>query len=708
MTRTGRWAVAVIICRLPPPGDRNIRFEELSALAYDLTWTWDRRIRDLFQALDPDRWVEARGNPVAMLNRLDRGQLEARLGRVEVPRQEPPPGAQDFTQPDLGEGVAYFSMEFGITDCLPIFSGGLGVLAADHLKAAAQAGLPVTGVGLFYRTAFARQRVSVDGAQVSDFPTSVVADLPIRPIIVDGRQLQVEVPVGAEVVRAQAWEARLGAVRLVLLDTAVATNPEHLRDITERLYVPESDRRLRQEIVLGIGGVRVLRALGLEPSVFHLNEGHSFLACLELTRERLGAGMNLEEARRAVAAGAVFTTHTPIAAGSDYFTQDLVSELLGPYLDEVGVGLEEFMDSGRAHPGDREEMLCTTYVALRSCDHRVGVSRLHGEVSRRLWKDAWPGVDEDDVPIGSVTNGVHMPTWVAGPVAHLLERHLGPQWSQLDPDHPRWAAVAEMPDADLWAAHQELKERLMEAVAEARGGDPGLFSPATLTIGFSRRFAHYKRAGLLLSDEERLVGILGRAGREVQLVFSGKAHPADTMGQDILSTIVLYSRREPRMAFIEDYGMEIARLMVQGADVWLNNPRRLVEASGTSGMKAGANGVLNLSIPDGWWDEGRRSAAGFTIPSRTTLDDPESDDEAEAEALYELLEQRVVPLFYDRDPNGLPSGWIAMMRDSIRHVAANFSSRRMVLDYCRQCYVPAAARSHTTPIGGRLITVENG
>jgi starch phosphorylase len=587
--------------------------------------------------------------------------------------------------------VAYFSMEFGLTEALPIYSGGLGILAADQLKAAAQLGLPMIGVGLLYSTAFARQTIDGDAEQLSEFPVTDRASMPIERLMRGGRPVRVTAPIGIGEVAIEVYSAQVGSIPLLLLDTDFEENLPTLRTITDRLYPPDPERRLSEEIVLGIGGVRALRAAGYDPLLFHLNEGHSFLANLELVREAVGEGVPLADARERVRERCVFTTHTPVAAGSDFFDEALVEHLLGPFLGQVGIELQTYMDLGRRKPGDTSERLCTTYVALRSSATSVGVSRLHGAVSRRLWRDAWPGVAEDRVPIGSVTNGVHMPTWVAGEIDDILRQYVDQRWWDLDADDGRWQGVSLVPDSVLWEAHSRLRRALVDRVI-ATQGNQGLFDPDKLTIGFSRRFAGYKRARLLLSDVHRLVRILGRPGREVQLVFAGKAHPNDGVGKELLSDVVRFAWKEPRMAFIQDYDMEIAATMVRGADVWLNNPRRLLEASGTSGMKAGANGVLNLSVSDGWWDEGRRSDSGWTIPSEVTLDRPEANDEAEADALYRLLEERVVPLFYDRDPDGLPSGWLSMMRASIRHVASNFSARRMVLDYRRDCYVPAARR----------------
>ena len=690
---------------------------------------------EVFQRLDADAWRASGGNPAAMLRALGPEGVRAALERGDgvlaaIERVQVGLPGREAWGAELGAGVAYFSMEFAFSDHLPIYSGGLGVLAADHIKAASQLGLPVVGLGLLYRTAFARQTLDADGAQVSAFPVTDVRDLPVEPLLRDGRQARVAVPVGDEVVQVDLWRTWVGSLPVILMDTAGEDNPEHLRGITDRLYVSEPEGRLRQEIVLGIGGVRALRAANLSPTLLHLNEGHSFLAPYERLRERVAAGENPAEARAAIRKATIFTTHTPVAAGSDYFEPDLVRGLLGPFLLETGVDVDEFIGWGRLDPDDGHERLCTTLVALRGAGTAVGVSRLHGEVSRRLWRGAWPGIVGDDakVPIGAITNGVHMPTWVAPEISGLLEEFVDPRWHALDPDDRRWQSVSLIPDQVLWQRRGRLRRRLVER-ARATEGNNRLFDPDSLTIGFSRRFAEYKRAGLLLRDRERLVSILGAPGREVQLVFAGKAHPADGIGRELVQEVVTFARGEPRMAFIEDYDMSIAALLTGGADVWLNTPRRLLEASGTSGMKAGANGALNLSIADGWWDEGRRSNAGWTIPSNVDLDHPVSDDDAEAEALYRLLEERVVPLFYDRDPDGIPSGWVAMVRASIRHVASNFSARRMVLDYYRGCYVPAVRRvreeradarpgaggtavaagaSQSTASGGRTSTAEKG
>jgi starch phosphorylase len=671
--------------------------EELNHFAHDLLWTWEPRIEELFRALSPEVWESTRQNPVLLLTQLGEQGVADALKREDVKRalddaraayrryydRRPP-----FMDAQAPMVIGYFSLEFGLAECLPIYSGGLGVLAGDHLKATSDLGLPLVAVGLFYKQGFGRQEIDGYGRQVEVYFENRGEELPVRRV----EGVEVDAPIGDRKVKIGVWRAQVGRVPLFLLDTDLESNPPDLRAITDRLYVPEPDRRLRQEIVLGIGGVRALRALGMVAGVFHLNEGHSFLCAIERIRElRTSRQMTLEEARLVARAGIVFTTHTPIAAGSDYFEPGLVWDLLNPYLNEVGISFDRFMDLGRQRPGDPRERLCTTYAALRLADQAVGVSRLHGAVSRRLWKDVWRGLPETQVPIGSVTNGVHMPTWLAPEIAELLQRYVGPDWWDLDGTDGRWQAVFEIPAAELWGVHLELKKKLL-AVAKARSVEAEGMDEHALTFGFARRFAPYKRANLVLQDRARLSKLLRHADRPVQFLFAGKSHPADQPGKDIVAGVVKLAREEPCVAFLKDYDLALARHLVHGADVWLNNPLRFLEASGTSGMKAGANGVLNVSILDGWWDEAYRPELGWAIPSGATLDRPTVDDHAEAEGLYRLLEREVIPAFFERDKDGIPQRWVEMMRASIRHVVTDFSARRMVTDYFETAYAPGARR----------------
>jgi glycogen phosphorylase len=663
--------------------------EELNRFAHDLLWTWQPRIEAFFRVLSPELWRATRQNPVLLLGQLGEEGVNAALEREEV--RQALEGARAAHREYYGRHprfmdaraplvIGYFSLEFGLSECLPIYSGGLGVLAGDHLKANSDLGLPLVAVGLFYTQGFGRQRIDPGGRQFEVYSDTRVPGV------------EVEAPIGTRNVKIAVWRVQVGRIPLFLLDTDLEANPDDLRSITDRLYVPEPDRRLRQEIVLGIGGVRALTALGIDAGVYHLNEGHSFLCAVERIRElRSSRQMSLDEARLVARAGVVFTTHTPIAAGSDYFEPGLVWDLLSPYLAQVGIPFDSFMDLGRQRPGDRSERFCTTYAALRLADESVGVSRLHGAVSRRLWKDAWAGLPEVRVPIASVTNGVHMPTWLAPEIAGLLDRYVGPDWWDIDGSDRSWDRVLEIPAAELWGIHTALKRRLLEQ-AQSRTEHPLQLDPEALTIGFARRFAPYKRADLLLRDRRRLNALLHNPSAPVQVLYAGKAHPADQPGKDILAGVVGLAREETRIAFLEDYDMALARRLVRGADVWLNNPRRFVEASGTSGMKAGANGALNVSVLDGWWDEAYRPELGWAIPSGATLDRPQVDDEAEADGLYRLLEREVVPAYYERDAAGIPQRWVSMMRASIRHTVTGFSARRMVVDYFEHAYAPGARR----------------
>ena len=660
-------------------------------------WTWQPQIEAFFQVLDPERWKATRQNPVLLLAQLGEEGVQRARERAEVREAleaaraayqayyDRHPRFMDARAP---LSIAYFSLEFGLSECLPIYSGGLGVLAGDHLKATSDLGLPLVAVGLLYRQGFGRQDIDAEGRQIEIYTENDALTLPVHKV----EGVQVEAPVGARSVRIQVWRAQVGRVPLFLLDTDLEANPNDLRNITDRLYVPEPDRRLRQEIVLGIGGVRALRALGMDAMVFHLNEGHSFLCAMERIRElRASRQMTLEEAWLVARAGIVFTTHTPIAAGSDYFEPGLVWDQLSPYLAQVGISFDRFMDLGRQRPGDPRERLCTTYAALRLADQSVGVSRLHGAVSRRLWKDAWRGLPETQVPIGSVTNGVHMPTWMAPEIAELLTQYVGPDWWDLDGSDGRWHAVFEIPTNVLWSIHLELKRQLLEKAKE-RSDHPHELDPNALTIGFGRRFASYKRANLILQDRQRLTRLLRTTKQPVQIFFAGKSHPADQPGKEIVARIVSLSRDESHVVFLKDYDIELARHLVHGADVWLNNPKRFLEASGTSGMKAGANGVLNVSILDGWWDEAYRPEYGWAIPSGATLDRQNIDDQAEAEGLFRVLEREVVPTYFERDEAGIPQRWVEMMRASIRNIATDFAARRMVIDYFNTTYAPSARR----------------
>jgi glycogen phosphorylase len=657
----------------------------LQEIAGDFSFTWIAEARRLFMDLEPRRFAELHHNPTAILSELTDDQLARflqpayleHLARVQG-RLARDRGQETWWTERRGPAdmlVAYFSAEFGLDESLPIYSGGLGVLAGDHLKAASELGVPLVGIGLFYRRGYFQQRLDADDRQTEHYPLTDTTRLPLELVPMAPT---VELAEDGELVsvRLGVWRARVGRVSLYLLDTHVEGNPDWA--VTDTLYGGDRANRLRQEIVLGIGGVRVLRALGLDPTVFHLNEGHSALLQLERLRELVETqGLSPEEALERLRASTVFTTHTPVAAGNEVFDPELVRRSLGGLVERCGLSWDEFAALGKVEPEDKGFGL--TPFALRTSQHANGVSELHGAVSREMWHGLWPDRRVDQVPITSITNGVHQRTWLSPE----LERLLG----DTDPQFPR---ARELGAEELWNAHRGAKGRLLEFVARTRGVRE--LDPNVLTIGFARRFATYKRASLLFSRTERLAQLLADADRPIQVLVAGKAHPADEAGKDVIRQVVDFAR-EPsaagRVVFLEDYEMTLARRLVQGVDLWLNTPRRPFEASGTSGMKAALNGVLNCSILDGWWAEAYSPEYGFAIE---TLEGDASDaerDEADAEALYRVLEEQVLPAYYDRDDAGLPQQWLALMRESIAELGPRFGSARMVAEYVDRLYLPA-------------------
>ena len=693
----------------------------LRDLAYNLRWTWDHDTIDLFVRLDGDLWQECRHNPVLMLRRISQEHLEraaedegflAQLDRVctQFRAYMAEPGWFRTHHPDASHvSVAYFCMEFGIDECLPIYSGGLGVLAGDHLKAAGGLGLPLVGVGLLYQKGYFSQYLSSDGWQLERYPVNDFSALPILPASgADGTPLKVTVDLAGRSVAVQVWLAQVGRIPLYLLDTNLPENDPADQDVTDELYGGGPEQRIRQEIVLGIGGMRALDALGIVPTVCHMNEGHSAFLSLERVRTTMAReGLDYRTARQATAAGTLFTTHTPVPAGFDLFPRALMERYFGEYVKELGLSLEELLQRGRVHQEDQNEDFNVAALAVRNSPRRNAVSRLHRRVTARMMQPAWPDFPLDDIPVESVTNGVLMRGWVSGEMAQLFERYLGPRWHEDPADSALWMKVDTIPDEELWRAHVRQREHLVRyartqlvAQAERRhaprreidAAREALTSDA-LTIGFARRFATYKRAALLLREVDRLKAILLSAERPVQLIFSGKAHPRDDAGKDLIRQIVHFAAAEGlqhRIVFLEDYDIGKARELVRGADVWLNTPRRPMEASGTSGMKVVPNGGLNLSVLDGWWAEGYRPDAGWAIGSGEEYTDLEYQDRVESQSLYSLLEQEVIPLFYERSADGLPRGWIHMMKASMRHLGPAFSAARMVGEYTERFYLPAA------------------
>ncbi|HWH13785.1 MAG TPA: alpha-glucan family phosphorylase [Miltoncostaeaceae bacterium] len=603
--------------------------------------------------------------------------------------------------------VAYLSAEFGVTERLPVYSGGLGVLAGDHLKAASDLGVPLVGVGLFYRHGYFRQRLTPDGEQVAWYPRNEPAELPLEAACgADGAPVEVVVRLRDEDVRLRVWRHEVGSVPLLLLDADVEGNTEEARHITDALYGGDRETRIRQEILLGVGALRALRALGMDPSVIHMNEGHSAFVQVERLREMVvGEGLDVETALERLPRGVVFTTHTPVPAGNEVFATDLLREYLVDALDEVGLPFARFRELGVIDP--QETGFGMTPFALRTSGAANGVAQLHGEVSRRMWAGIWPDLPVDEVPIGAVTNGVHAPTWVGPDVA----AELGARGVDIagGPDAGGWDAAAGIPDEVLWRVRRAARGRLFDALPErlaGTGADPSDLAaaagldPDALTIGFARRFATYKRAGLIFSDLPRLARLVNAADRPVQILFAGKAHPADEGGKALLAQVVAATRTSDlraRLLFIPDYDTALAALLVAGVDVWLNTPRRPQEASGTSGMKAALNGALNLSISDGWWPEAA-PGTGWTIGDPSWTEEGDVRDAKDAESLYRLLEEEVVPLFHRRDADGLPREWLAMSRAAIVGAGRRFTTARMVGDYVREYYLPA----HTATAATRL------
>ncbi|AMV36504.1 alpha-glucan family phosphorylase [Planctomyces sp. SH-PL62] len=696
--------------------------DKLKELARNLWWCWQANVIDLFRELDPTLWREVDHNPVEFLKRLPTDQLERRAAEMALDSRI------DYAFRRLSEylkdsdswgainatilrarPVAYFSAEFGLHESLPIYSGGLGVLAGDHLKSASDLGIPLIGVGLLYNQGYFRQSLDSNGWQQESY---LNADTDLLPIEIvdgpDGQPLRVAVETTTGTLHARVWRVEVGRTLLLLLDSNVPENGEYDRQLTARLYGGDARTRIRQELLLGVGGVRAIRALGIRPSVLHLNEGHSAFATLEKIREQMEeTGMPFGEVVRDVAQMTVFTTHTPVAAGHDRFPAQLVEEHLGKIREAMNLSYDDFMGLGRVYPHDLEELYCMTVLALKLSRYANGVSSLHGVVSRRMWHPLFPNVTEEQVPIGHITNGVHVQTWVAPQMAMLFNKHLGVDWSKRQRHPETWSAIETVDDAELWETQQVLKARLINFVrsrliSQARKrNEPesrvqrfaNVLDPNALTIGFARRFATYKRAGLVLQDVDRMVDLIKNAGRPIQFVFAGKAHPEDRMGKELIQHIVKITwdeRFTGNIVFVEDYDMNVARHLVQGVDVWLNNPRRPQEASGTSGEKAVLNGALNFSILDGWWAEAYDGSNGFAIGAGTTHASIQVQDERDHASLIETLTNQVVPIFYDRDAAGLPRKWIARQKDAFRTLAWKFNADRMVMDYVSRSYLPAA------------------
>jgi starch phosphorylase len=703
------------------------RISRLEELANNLWWSWHPQARDLFRALDYPLWRLGGHNPVKQLRELSASKLEAaasdpaflNLYDSVMSAFDAEMSARDSwfatKYPNVLDGpVAYFSMEFAIHNSLPIYAGGLGVLAGDVCKEACDLGLPLVGVGFMYPQGYFHQHISPEGWQEEIYRQLDFDEAPIKPINPVPRSNWcaplIQVELSDRPLYIGAWHVCLGRVDLYLLCCDVEGNMPQDRQLCARLYTADQEQRIQQEVTLGVGGVRALRALGIKPSVWHTNEGHSAFMMLELVREEVEKGATFTEALQKVRATTVFTTHTPVAAGHDVFPVPLVEKYFHNYWDSLGVSRETFLELGQ-QDGTSDQSFNMTVLALKMAEHRNAVSQLHAKIARKMWHGLWPEVNEDETPISYITNGIHVPTWAAPEISHLYEKYLGQDVSKRYDDTGLRELVLTIPDEELWAVRQILKRKLIGAMAErarqcsterectARQvlGMGALLGPEVLTIGFIRRFTAYKRPELILHDVERLKLIVSDRWHPVQIIFAGKSHPADFPSKQLLHHVyTLATDREfqGRIAFVEDYDMHMARYLVQGVDLWLNTPRRLHEACGTSGMKASVNGVLHLSVRDGWWYEGYNGANGWAIGDEVEAYDPKEEDSSDAEALYHLLEEEIVPLYYRRDRAGVPRGWMNTVKEAIGSIVPLFCTRRRLKEYTERMYIPAARKEN--------------
>ncbi|MBD3221484.1 alpha-glucan family phosphorylase [bacterium] len=708
----------IVTPSLPP------KLQPLLDIARNLWWVWNPEAIELLRRVDPDLWEERHHNPIAVLGSLSSDRIsdltrdQAFLAHLEsvhddLQRYLNQPSWFDTHHDHLKQSTAaYFSFEFGLHECLPLYSGGLGVLAGDHLKSATDLGVPLVGVGLAYQHGYFRQYLNHDGWQQEDYPVNDFYNMAMSlERGDDGEPVIIHVDYPGRQVKARVWRVQVGRNPLFLLDANLPDNRPEDRELTSKLYGGDIDMRIRQEILLGIGGVRALRAMGIDPDVYHLNEGHSAFLTLERIRNLMAEQKYpYETAFELVRSTSIFTTHTPVPAGNDHFDPQLVRTYLKPLADQLGLGIEGLIDLGRQRPGDARETFCMTVLALRLSQFANGVSELHGHVSRDMWKQVWPGVPVNELPISHITNGIHTRSWQCSEIARLYDRYLGPRWYDKPTNHMVWERVTRIPDAELWRAHERMRERLVGWVRrklrqqlESRGASRSnikaareVLDPEALTLGFARRFATYKRATLILSDPERLDQILNNPDRPVQIIFAGKAHPRDHGGKELIRQIVHLAQQDrfrKRIVFLEDYNMEVARYMVQGVDIWLNNPRRPLEASGTSGMKVPVNGGINFSVLDGWWCEGYDKENGWAIGAGEDYEDPEYQDQVEVTALYEMLENEIAFMYYERSSDGVPREWVRVMKNSMRTVNAEFNTNRMVEEYTQRFYVPCFEQS---------------
>ena len=697
-------------------------YHKCMSLAQNLWWCWHPEVANIFRDIDPIRWRQLDHNPIALLREFTPDRLSIRASEMVLHSrvnyafrrlQEYLDSQNTWASTQAGvlgaKPVAYFSAEFGMHESIPVYSGGLGVLSGDHIKSASGLGVPLIGIGLYYTQGYFKQHLDENGYQREEYIETKVENLPIVPAVgADGLPITVTIDTRNGRLMAKVWLMHVGRIKLYLLDCNVEGNKPEDRELTSRLYGGDERTRIRQELVLGVGGVKALRALGIYPGVYHLNEGHSAFAALEVMRERMhDDGQTFDNALREVARSTVFTTHTPVPAGHDRFDALMIEEHLGPLRDHLGISADHLMSLGRVHPDDHSETFCMTVLALKLSRRANAVSQLHGHISRRMWQPLWPDRTEEEIPIGHITNGVHIQSWLAWQMAQLYDRHFPAGWQSRMGEPEVWQFIHQVDPGELWETHNALKNLLISFVrrrvsrqSRRRGESDdiieaarNLLDPNVLTIGFGRRFATYKRANLLVSQVDRIAELLSSATTPIQIVYAGKAHPKDEPGKRFIQEIANL-RHDPifkgKIAFIEDYDINVCRHLIQGVDVWLNNPRRPLEASGTSGQKVVLNGGLNCSILDGWWAEAYDGRNGFAIGKGYSHSIDAITDKRDAEYLYSVIENEVIPIYYDRDRDGLPRKWIKMMMNSISTLAWRFSAHRMVMDYTRHAYVPAA------------------
>jgi glycogen phosphorylase len=718
--------------KLPYPLD------ELADLAFNFWWSWSPEQVSIFRSFNPEKWEQYHHNPVKLLTSIPEKRLAQLaidpyyLQRVEALSRQfnqymqatDTWASREARQFTTEQPVAYFSIEYGLGLCLPTYAGGLGILAADHLKSASDLGLPLVGVGLLYRQGYFHQRLNADGWQEEDYWDYDVEELPLELCKdEDGETLKIELQLEKRSLNVQVWKLEVGRVNLYLLDTDCQENEPNDRKLTDRLYNGDRDTRMAQEILLGIGGVKVLQRLGYEPQVYHLNEGHAAFAMLEVARlEMERTGKTFEQVKDSVQRKGVFTTHTPVPAGHDTFSPEQIDRYFSHYRTHLGLSQQEFFALGKQPNSEDGDSFNMTVLALQLCRSANGVSKINGEVCREMWSDLYPDRCVDQVPIGHITNGIHACTWTAPLMTDLYAQYFGEDWLNRLTDKQMWAKVDKIPDHEIWWRHQRLQERLiafvrsyMQNTRQKRGDSAQsiqaaerLFDPNVLTIGFARRFSTYKRGDLIMHDPERARAIISNPERPVQIVFAGKAHPADEQSKRIIQRLIEWSHQpdlQNRVVFIEDYDMHVAEKLVQGVDVWLNNPLRPQEASGTSGQKASFNGGINCSVLDGWWYEAYQTTPdgkglnGWAIGNGRNVDDPELQHQRDAESLYQLLEEQIIPCYYDRDREGLPRRWIAMIKASLKTIAPYFNTNRMVMEYVQQVYLQPVEVAEPVAVG---------